>query len=131
MLAAPLDEIRDQAKELQQATGSVDRIAELFQLKPRVIAGSGARLPAGPLSVAFEDVSFAYDDESANHATRNTQHAARSTSHATSPSTSRPDACWVCWDARAAGRQRSQGCSSGSMTRPRAPSGWAAPICAK
>jgi ATP-binding cassette, subfamily B, bacterial len=63
MLAAPLDEIRDQAKELQQATGSVDRIAELFQLQPRVIAGAGAKLPAGPLSVAFEDMSFAYDDE--------------------------------------------------------------------
>jgi ATP-binding cassette subfamily B protein len=63
MLAAPLDEIRDQAKELQQATGSVGRIAELFQLQPRVIAGAEANLPAGALSVAFEDVSFAYDDE--------------------------------------------------------------------
>jgi ABC-type multidrug transport system fused ATPase/permease subunit len=63
MLAAPLDEIRDQAKELQQASGSVGRIAELFQLQPRVIAGEAAKLPAGALSVAFEDVSFAYDDE--------------------------------------------------------------------
>jgi ABC-type multidrug transport system fused ATPase/permease subunit len=63
MLAAPLDEIRDQAKELQQASGSVARIAELFQLQPRVIAGAEARLPAGALSVVFEDVSFAYDDE--------------------------------------------------------------------
>ena len=63
MLAAPLDEIRDQAKELQQASGSMGRIAELFQLQPRVIAGAAAKLPAGALSVAFEDVSFAYDDE--------------------------------------------------------------------
>ena len=86
MLAAPLDEIRDQAKELQQATGSVDRIAELFQLQPRLIAGAGAKLPAGALGVAFEDVSFAYDDESANGESANgesrtTQHAARSTQH--------------------------------------------------
>ena len=86
MLAAPLDEIRDQAKELQQATGSVDRIAELFQLQPRLIAGAGAKLPAGALGVAFEDVSFAYDDESANSESANgesrtTQHAARSTHH--------------------------------------------------
>ena len=37
MLAAPLDEIRDQAKELQQATGSVGRINELFALQPQVV----------------------------------------------------------------------------------------------
>ena len=91
MLAAPLDEIRDQAKELQQATGSVGRIAELFQLQPRVSAGAEAKLPAGALSVAFEDMSFAYDDESvnsesansesANGESRTTYHAARSTQH--------------------------------------------------
>ena len=49
MLAAPLDEIRDQAKELQQATGSVDRIAELFQLQPagdRRRGSQAARRPA-------------------------------------------------------------------------------------
>jgi ABC-type multidrug transport system fused ATPase/permease subunit len=81
MLAAPLDEIRDQAKELQQATGSVGRIAELFQLQPRVIAGVEAKLPAGALSVAFEDVSFAYDDEgrTTNDESRSTQHVSRST----------------------------------------------------
>jgi ATP-binding cassette, subfamily B, bacterial len=88
MLAAPLDEIRDQAKELQQATGSVDRIAELLQLQPRVIAGAEAKLPAGALSVAFEDVSFAYDDEGRRtneseaslwDESRSTQHVSRST----------------------------------------------------
>ena len=43
MLAAPLDEIRDQAKELQQATGSVGRINELFTLQPRVPRGGASR----------------------------------------------------------------------------------------
>ena len=90
MLAAPLDEIRDQAKELQQATGSVGRIDELFQLQPRVIAGAEARLPAGALSVAFEDVSFAYDDEgrttkdesrSTQDGIRNTEYGTRTTQH--------------------------------------------------
>jgi ATP-binding cassette, subfamily B, bacterial len=96
MLAAPLDEIRDQAKELQQATGSVGRINELFALQPRVVETARAALPAGALGVAFEDVSFAYDDESANSESANnesangesangesrtTQHAARSTQH--------------------------------------------------
>ena len=79
MLAAPLDEIRDQAKELQQATGSVGRIAELFQLQPRVIAGAGARLPAGALGVAFEDVSFAYDDEGRTTKRRTTTNDGSST----------------------------------------------------
>ncbi len=90
MLAAPLDEIRDQAKTLQQATGSVDRINELFALQPRVVETTRAAiLPTGALSVAFEDVSFAYDDESqgeaarsvhsesANDASRNTHHVSR------------------------------------------------------
>ena len=95
MLAAPLDEIRDQAKELQQATGSVGRINELFALQPRVIEARGAELPTGALGVAFEDVSFAYDDEGrttkdevertmVQHATSPrhiTQYAARSTHH--------------------------------------------------
>ena len=86
MLAAPLDEIRDQAKELQQATGSVGRINELFALQPLVVETAHAELPAGALGVAFEDVSFAYDDESANSESANgesrtTQHAARSTQH--------------------------------------------------
>ena len=66
MLAAPLDEIRHQAENLQEASASVGRINELFDLQPQVIDGPGAPLPAGPLEVAFEDVSFAYDDESAN-----------------------------------------------------------------
>ena len=87
MLAAPLDEIRDQAKELQQATGSVDRIAELFASRPQVAETTCAELPAGPLSVAFEDVSFAYDDEgrttndecdeSRSTQSRSTQHVSR------------------------------------------------------
>ena len=71
MLAAPLDEIRNQAKELQQATGSVARIAELFAWQPQVAETARAALPAGALGVAFEDVSFAYDDESANSESAN------------------------------------------------------------
>jgi ATP-binding cassette, subfamily B, bacterial len=95
MLAAPLDEIRDQAKELQQATGSVGRINELFALRPLVVETAHAELPAGALGVAFEDVSFAYDDEmtkderrmtndegrTTNDESRSTQDGIRSTHH--------------------------------------------------
>jgi ATP-binding cassette, subfamily B, bacterial len=86
MLAAPLDEIRDQAKELQQATGSVDRIAELFRLRPQVVESSRAALPAGALRVQLDHVTFAYDDESyretacsANDESHSTLNAPRST----------------------------------------------------
>ena len=90
MLAAPLDEIRDQAKELQQATGSVGRINELFALQPQVVETAHAELPAGALGVAFEGVSFAYGDEGrtiAKHPggtkdeSRSTEHASRTTHH--------------------------------------------------
>jgi ATP-binding cassette subfamily B protein len=88
MLAAPLDEIRDQAKELQQATGSVSRINELFALRPLVVETAHAELPAGALGVAFEDVSFAYDDamtkdegRTTDQAARNTEYAPRTTHH--------------------------------------------------
>ena len=91
MLAAPLDEIRDQAKELQQATGSVGRINELFALQPHVLEAERVELPTGALSVAFEDVSFAYDDEgrttkdegqATNDESHNTQDEIRNTKYA-------------------------------------------------
>ena len=45
MLAAPLDEIRDQAKELAQATASVERVAEMFRMRPQVTESPRAELP--------------------------------------------------------------------------------------
>ncbi len=62
MLAAPLDEIRHQAENLQQASASAGRINALFDLQPQVAEGSRAEMPAGALEVAFQDVTFAYDD---------------------------------------------------------------------
>ncbi len=79
MLAAPLDEIRHQAENLQEATASGGRINELLDLRPQVADGPGTSLPPGPLEVAFEDVSFAYDDEAANGESRITNHESRTT----------------------------------------------------
>jgi ATP-binding cassette, subfamily B, bacterial len=63
MLAAPLEEIREQATQLQEATASINRVSELFSLSPMVQDGdSRASLPSGPLAVAFEHVTFRYDD---------------------------------------------------------------------
>jgi ABC-type multidrug transport system fused ATPase/permease subunit len=68
MLAAPLEQIRSQAQDLQQAGAAIERIEELFAEQPRVREHVRAALPAGPLAVAFDQVRFAYaaDGEAAS-----------------------------------------------------------------
>ena len=67
MLSEPLQGIRAQAQSLQQASASLGRVRELFAIQSRLGNGTSstsgtARLPSGPLEVAFEQVSFAYQD---------------------------------------------------------------------
>ena len=62
MLAVPLDRIRSEIDDLQQAGASLDRVAELFALQPTVIEQVRAGLPAGPLGIEFAGVTFRYDD---------------------------------------------------------------------
>jgi ATP-binding cassette subfamily B protein len=68
MLSDPLQSIRGQAEDLQQAAANLQRIHELFHLRPQVgdppFEGVARRktLPEGPLSVSFQEVSFQYDD---------------------------------------------------------------------
>jgi ATP-binding cassette subfamily B protein len=63
MLATPIDALHDIAEQLQQATAGVNRVSELLALRPRARDEGRAELPAGPLSVQFDGVSFAYRDE--------------------------------------------------------------------
>ena len=69
MLSEPLQAIRAQLQDLQQAGASILRIQVLFSLRPQVggeeagSAGLPARLPAGALSVSFSAVSFRYEGE--------------------------------------------------------------------
>jgi ABC-type multidrug transport system fused ATPase/permease subunit len=68
MLSGPLQTIREQAGDLQQASASVDRIQALLDLRPSVTDLVLPDVPAlrpGPLSLAFEDVSFQYDGDRA------------------------------------------------------------------
>ncbi len=71
MLSEPLQSIRGQAEDLQQASANIQRINELFHLRPQVSdALYGARpnlLPDGPLPVSFEGISFQYDDNHKNN----------------------------------------------------------------
>ncbi len=64
MLSTPLQSIRAQVEDLQQASANIQRIQELFALQPQVTApGPGVRaLPPEALSVEFEQVSFKYAD---------------------------------------------------------------------
>lgn len=68
MLSDPLQSIRGQAEDLQQVAANIQRINELFNLRPQVgdplSVGTSQRktLPGGPLLVRFQKVSFRYDD---------------------------------------------------------------------
>lgn len=59
MLAAPLEELRTQLQHLQQADASIARVRHLLTTTSSLSQGD-ATLPAGPLAVTFQDVSFAY-----------------------------------------------------------------------
>jgi ABC-type multidrug transport system fused ATPase/permease subunit len=61
MLAEPLEAIRTQAQEWQQATANIGRVRELFQIRSRLADGRHT-LPSGALTVEFRGVYFAYSD---------------------------------------------------------------------
>jgi ATP-binding cassette, subfamily B, bacterial len=63
MLSGPLENIREQVQDLQQASASIERVEELFRTQPRIQEKVHALLPGGSLSVEFRDVSFSYDQQ--------------------------------------------------------------------
>jgi ABC-type multidrug transport system fused ATPase/permease subunit len=72
MLAAPLEELRTQMQNLQQADAGIARIRELLATRSQLTQGD-AVLPGGPLAVTFDNVSFSYptpsteSTQSSNH----------------------------------------------------------------
>jgi ATP-binding cassette, subfamily B, bacterial len=66
MLQWPLNQLSRQLRDLQSATGSIERIQELFDTQPAVTEPgpeTSRTLPPGPLSLAFEAVDFRYPDD--------------------------------------------------------------------
>ena len=61
LLRQPIAGYTEQMDTLQRATGSMMRILELTSTRSKVTDGPGNPLPAGPLSVSFDNVTFAYD----------------------------------------------------------------------
>ena len=62
LIFSQVAELRWQITDLQHAEAGIGRIQSLLNLKSRLADGNRESLPAGPLSVAFRNVSFAYDD---------------------------------------------------------------------
>jgi ATP-binding cassette, subfamily B, bacterial len=60
LLSTPIDQIIQQMRDLQQATGSITRILKLFDMHSVLQEEAGESVRAGPLAVEFEDVSFSY-----------------------------------------------------------------------
>ncbi|MBE9052030.1 ABC transporter ATP-binding protein [Nostocales cyanobacterium LEGE 11386] len=63
LLNEPIEQIRNQFEELQQAEASIYRIQDLLQVKSQLSKGGQERLPHGALSVTFANVSFSYNDQ--------------------------------------------------------------------
>ncbi len=63
LLAKPIERIRTQIEDLQKADASLLRIRDLLSIRSKIEDGPGVKLPSGPLSVKFNDVTFAYDEQ--------------------------------------------------------------------
>lgn len=60
LLRRPIEQLRQELQEMQQALASVGRIEELLHERSRLPVGRGARLAEGALAVELGGVSFAY-----------------------------------------------------------------------
>jgi len=63
VITQPLWVIQRQVQDLQKASASINRIAQLFAEQPTILDGPNNQLPAGALAIRFEDVSFFYADD--------------------------------------------------------------------
>jgi ATP-binding cassette subfamily B protein len=61
LLSRPIRELTRQVESLQTIGASVERVTELRGIESALHDGTQAQLPDGPLSLAFDAVSFAYN----------------------------------------------------------------------
>ncbi len=61
LLETPIWTLIREVQSFQTIGACVERLTELRNLQPVVQDGIGASLPAGPLALVFDDVSFAYN----------------------------------------------------------------------
>jgi ABC-type multidrug transport system fused ATPase/permease subunit len=63
ILSEPIEQIRNQFEDLQQADASIYRITDLLQVQCQLSPGGDKSIPSGALSIDFENVSFGYNDQ--------------------------------------------------------------------
>ncbi len=63
LLRRPIRELTQQVENLQNIGAATERLIELRAIQPKILDGPGAEIPAGPLSLAFENVNFAYKED--------------------------------------------------------------------
>lgn len=59
----PLREITSEIENLQKAGGGIERIEELYRTPTKITDAGQYSLPAGPLKVEFDHVTFSYNDD--------------------------------------------------------------------
>ena len=70
LLEQPIWTLTHEVQSFQTIGACVERLSELLKLQSRVRDGGGKGLPSGPLSLAFEGVSFAYNGSKPDQETR-------------------------------------------------------------
>ncbi|GCE25640.1 helicase [Dictyobacter alpinus] len=63
LLSAPLEQIRTQLQQLQEAGAGIERIKQLLEVQPTILDGDGPLLPTGALSVEMHNLTFGYTPE--------------------------------------------------------------------
>ena len=61
----PLRHLTQEIEHFQKAAGSIARLRELLAIKSKINDAGTAALPAGPLRLVFEDVTFGYAEKDA------------------------------------------------------------------
>ena len=63
LLGRPIRELTQQIESLQNIGAATERLSELRAIEHKIMDGPGAEMPAGPLPLAFQDVTFSYDED--------------------------------------------------------------------
>ena len=63
LMRQPIEQIRVQMEDLQQASASISRVRELFAMKSNVQDGNQSLPLLGALKVEFRDATFSYGDQ--------------------------------------------------------------------
>ncbi|GHO87252.1 ABC transporter ATP-binding protein [Dictyobacter formicarum] len=63
LLSAPMEQIRTQLQQLQEAGAGIERIRQLLQAQPTILDGTGPALPSGALALEIKDLTFGYNPD--------------------------------------------------------------------